>query len=96
MFIRFLLFANISWGVLNLLPIYPLDGGQVSASLFQMVDFRDGMRKALILSMATAACVGIYGLTHEWHMAPIFFGYMAYQNYITLQALSGRYTGSPW
>lgn len=91
-----LMFANIAWGILNLMPIYPLDGGQVSASVFQIFDYRDGFRKAIMLSMGTAILIGLYGITHDWQFAAIFFGYLAYQNYLTLQMLRGRYPGSPW
>lgn len=31
-FVDDLLFANIWWGILNLLPIWPLDGGQIGAT----------------------------------------------------------------
>jgi len=33
-FINNLLFICIAWGLLNLLPIYPLDGGQISREVF--------------------------------------------------------------
>jgi stage IV sporulation protein FB len=93
-----LLNLNIFWGLINLAPIYPLDGGQVSASLFQMYDFRDGFRKALILSMGTAIFIGVYFIanTNNAMFGAVFFGYLAYQNYQTLQMLSGRFPGSPW
>ena len=31
-----LLFVNIFWGLVNLLPVFPLDGGQISRELFQL------------------------------------------------------------
>ena len=89
-----LLYANIYWGLLNLLPIYPLDGGQTAASVFQLYDYRDGLRKALMLSIGTAVLIGVYGLTQGWQFSLFFFGYLAYQNYMTLQQLDGRYPGS--
>lgn len=89
-----LLYANIYWGLLNLLPIYPLDGGQTAASVFQIYDYRDGLRKALMLSIGTAVLIGVYGLTQGWQFSLFFFGYLAYQNYMTLQQLDGRYPGS--
>jgi Zn-dependent protease len=98
MLIWALLEFNIYWGLVNLAPIYPLDGGQVSASLFQMYDYRDGFRKALMLSMGAAILVGLYFVmnTHNSTFGLVFFGYLAYQNYVTLQMLNGRYPGSPW
>ena len=29
-FIAYILFASVAWGLLNLLPVYPLDGGQIA------------------------------------------------------------------
>lgn len=98
MFVADLIYLNIFWGLINLAPIYPLDGGQVSASLFQMSDYRDGFRKALILSIGTAVLIGIYVAMNSGNamFGFVFFGYLAYQNYLTLQMLNGRYPGSPW
>ncbi len=53
----FLLQVNIYWGLLNLLPIYPLDGGQVSRELF-LANSNDGVRRSLVLSFITAAMLG--------------------------------------
>lgn len=53
--IEVLIFVNVLWGVFNLLPILPLDGGHVAADLF-------GLRQAQYLSLAGAAALGILGL----------------------------------
>ena len=53
-----LLQVNIYWGILNLMPIYPLDGGQVARELFIAND-HDGARKALQLSLATAVVLAV-------------------------------------
>ena len=50
--IRILIFVNILWGVFNLLPILPLDGGHVAADLF-------GLRNAQYLSIAGAVALGV-------------------------------------
>ncbi|NOZ40261.1 MAG: hypothetical protein GXP24_08555, partial [Planctomycetes bacterium] len=46
-----LFFTNILWGVVNLLPIYPLDGGQISRELCQLRHPREGMILSLRISM---------------------------------------------
>jgi hypothetical protein len=94
--IQDLWFANIYWGILNLLPIYPLDGGQASAALFQLHDSGDGLRKALTLSFGVAVLMTIYAFLNFGGFSGIFFGYLAYQNYQLLQGLRGGYRGSPW
>ncbi len=86
----YLLYVNIFWGLLNLLPIYPLDGGQISQEVFKLVNPRDGVRLSLWLSVFVAAGCGILVWTrlHDGLLA-LFCGYMAYTSYTTLQAYSG-------
>jgi Zn-dependent protease len=57
-----LLWVNIIWGVFNLLPVYPLDGGQVSRELCGMKWGRRGKRISLKISFGTALAVVAYAL----------------------------------
>jgi stage IV sporulation protein FB len=81
-----LLFVNIMWGLVNLLPIYPLDGGQIARSAFELSDMPDPLRKSLILSMVAAIAMAIYGFRSNSMIYVFLFGYMAYQNYQELQS----------
>lgn len=81
-----LLFVNIFWGLVNLLPIYPLDGGQIARSAFELSDTPDSLRKSLILSMVAAIAMAIYGLRSSSMFYVFIFGYLAYQNYQELQS----------
>jgi len=83
---------NIILNVLNLVPIFPLDGGQVSRNLFEIFDPWNGARKSLILSMATAILCGVLGYTNQDTFIAIFCFYMAYQNYQMLNPGGQR----PW
>ncbi|MGH2819236.1 MAG: site-2 protease family protein, partial [Actinomycetota bacterium] len=53
--LRQLVFVNIGWGLLNLLPMLPLDGGVVMRSLLAMVSPRRGVRIAHAVSVFIAA-----------------------------------------
>jgi Zn-dependent protease len=53
--IEILIYVNILWGIFNLLPILPLDGGHLAADLF-------GLRNARYLSIAGAVTLGVLGL----------------------------------
>jgi len=88
-FIRFLLIPSIFWALLNLLPIYPLDGGQISRELFMVFNAQDGIRHSLILSIGTGILVAVYGLIHSSLFMAIMFGLLAYSSYQTLQAYTG-------
>jgi stage IV sporulation protein FB len=52
-----LFFVNVFWGLMNLLPVYPLDGGQVARAIFDKHDPVRGKRRSLILSAVTGAIV---------------------------------------
>lgn len=58
-FVYDLLFISITWGLFNLLPIYPLDGGNISRELFLRFNTRAGIRRSLTLSFVTAAAAAV-------------------------------------
>ena len=86
-----LLFVTIVYGILNLLPIYPLDGGQIARELLVMLLGRDGVRQSLILSMFVSGVLALMG-AFMWQsiFLAIFFAYFAYSSYMTLQSYSYR------
>ncbi|MCC6300973.1 MAG: site-2 protease family protein [Anaerolineales bacterium] len=88
-FLTMLLFVNIFWGLFNLLPVYPLDGGQVTRSLLVQFDPLDGARKALWVSVVTGAIIALFGLLamRSVYIA-LLFGLLAFQSY---QSLRFRY-----
>jgi Zn-dependent protease len=90
--ISFLLFVNVLWGLVNLLPIYPLDGGQISRELLLGVSARRGFVWSLGLSMICATAVAGYGLMQREIYLAILFGYLAYTSGATMQAYQ-RYGG---
>src|SRR5437016_2491445 len=40
--VRYLLWINLFWGLLNLLPVWPLDGGQISGEVASALSPRHG------------------------------------------------------
>ncbi|HEY2837955.1 MAG TPA: site-2 protease family protein [Pirellulales bacterium] len=85
-----MLYINIFWGLINLLPIFPLDGGRISAAVFSSFNPQDGQRQSFVLSIAVALVMAVlvYFYLKDAFMA-IFFAFMAYNNYQILQAISG-------
>jgi Zn-dependent protease len=51
---RNLLFVNFGWGIVNLLPMLPLDGGNVMTQILQVVTRGRGERPARIVSIVVA------------------------------------------
>jgi membrane-associated protease RseP (regulator of RpoE activity) len=67
-----------------LLPIYPLDGGQIARQLFELVSPRHGTTQSLQLSMGAAVLMCAYGiLKQDWFIA-LMFGFLAYGSYQSL------------
>jgi Zn-dependent protease len=82
-----LLFVNFYWGLVNLLPVWPLDGGHISRALLEQWDRYDGRRKSLIASAVIAAAVALAGIANENTWLTIMFGLFAVSS---LQAMEGE------
>ncbi len=85
-----LLFVNIMWGLLNLLPVYPLDGGRIARELFTIGHPRAGIVLSLMLSICVAILLALYALMHEQTYTALMFGLLALGNFQTLQMYSRR------
>jgi stage IV sporulation protein FB len=55
-----LIFINLIWGLMNLLPIWPLDGGQISRDAWLGVSPEAGLTHSLGLSMVVAGLLAIH------------------------------------
>jgi Zn-dependent protease len=69
--------VNLGWGVLNLVPILPLDGGNVLRSAIELLTRRPGDLPARVVSvvLALAACVAALGYGMPWvAFLAAFFG----------------------
>lgn len=89
-----LLFVNITWGLMNLLPVFPLDGGQISRHLLTKFNPREGLRQSILVSIVVAVGVAVWGLVRlEDKFLLILFALLAYTNYQLLQQISGGYGG---
>lgn len=89
MLVSMLLWVNIFWGLINLLPVFPLDGGQVARNILIQYDPLDGARKSLWVSVVAGGVIALasFLLLRSVYMA-FLFGLLAFQSY---QALQARY-----
>jgi membrane-associated protease RseP (regulator of RpoE activity) len=90
----FLIVPSIFWALLNLLPIFPLDGGQVSRAIFTMFGGSEGLRNSLMLSLVAAALAALYFFSTGSIFGAILFISLAVSNYQLLQMI--RFGGGPW
>ncbi|SRR6266498_2878100 len=81
-FVTMLLWVNVFWELINLMPVFPLDGGNVARNIFVQYDPWNGARKALWLSVITGGLIAVIGLS-IWRSVYIalLFGLLAFQSY---------------
>jgi Zn-dependent protease len=98
-------FINLWWGLLNLLPIWPLDGGQVSRDFLGWLIPGQGVRASLGISIVVAGLLAVNSFLVSQGMTllpylefgsvylAIFFAIMAFNSFQLLQAEANR---PPW
>ena len=90
------LYISVYWALINLLPVYPLDGGQIARELFLLKDRTNPIKNSLILSIATGAIMALWALQNKRTFIALLFGSLAYSSYQALQGYnSGRFGGRP-
>jgi stage IV sporulation protein FB len=84
--IGFMFEINLYWSILNLFPIWPLDGGQITGVVLSMLNRRKGMNWAHVISLVTAGLLAMWAFQREEMMMGIFFALFAIINFQVLQA----------
>jgi stage IV sporulation protein FB len=94
MLVQDLLYINVFWALVNLLPVLPLDGGQIALQVLVQHDPWGGMQRALWLSVITGAAMAALALFTMHDMYLMFlFASLALSSWLTLQQTTGR---RPW
>lgn len=94
--IQDLIFINLLWGLVNLLPVWPLDGGQISRDFCQGIWPDAGTTRSLGISLVVAGLLAIHSVAamNGKPLLPvkfgsgytaIFFGILAVQSFQLLQ-----------
>lgn len=84
--ISMFLWVNTFWGIMNLLPVFPLDGGRISRELFTLYGRQRPIQNSLLLSVATGIIVATVSIIFlQDYFIAILFGMLAYQSYQSLQ-----------
>jgi stage IV sporulation protein FB len=83
-------FINLWWGLVNLLPVFPLDGGQIASAGLSHWRPYDGEQLALKLSLATAIVVIALAFKFDYTYVAILFASLAFSNFEALQG-GGRF-----
>jgi len=89
-FVLFMLSVNIFWPLLNLVPVPPLDGGQIVREGLLSLGVADAARIAAIIGVVAGGWVAWYGYTHGQMYLGIMFAMLAVSCF---QSLSDN---TPW
>jgi stage IV sporulation protein FB len=106
--LEIIIFINIFWGILNLFPIWPLDGGQISRDFCTTVSPRNGLRISLAISFLLAALLAVHSLmamngrplipflpVGDWFTG-LFFAMLGLESFFLLQQVPQSYRDTPW
>lgn len=84
----YLIWANVVWGIFNLIPVFPMDGGQAAYGILQYVT---KPRTALLISIWSSMVIGglllALGLLTKQIFLAVIVGFLLFQNYQRLQML---------
>jgi Zn-dependent protease len=85
-FLRDLIWVSIAWSVLNCLPVYPMDGGQMLAAVLGP----QKQRYVHLISAFVAVAIGLAGYLYLGTLLlPLFMAFFAWQNWQAFQT-TGR------
>ena len=75
--LQYLTWVSFVWSILNCLPIFPMDGGQMLAAILGP----QRQRATYLVGMLTSIVIGILGYFVGAVILAIFMGLFAYQNW---------------
>ena len=92
-FVRSMLWINVFWTLLNLMPVYPLDGGQIVQRLLVRYRPWDGLRLSWQVGLVSAGLVAFVALRYQMHWIALMFGLLAYGCFVQMR---GPWSQSRW
>jgi Zn-dependent protease len=87
--IHFMVTSSIWWAVINLIPIYPLDGGQIAQHVIGIFRRTNGLLEAQTLGAIVAVLAALWFQSRGMTFNAIFFASMALSNFQALQSNNG-------
>jgi Zn-dependent protease len=92
---RSLIFVNLGWGLLNLLPVLPLDGGNIVASLMELLAPTRGRLLACYVSFGVIGLLFAVTVAFKQYPATILLFLLAFSTYQAFRIERQRLTLQP-
>ena len=84
-----IVYINVGWSLLNLLPVLPLDGGNVVAAVFEIFARDKGRRIANVISIVITIGVTIWAFSVGYFLAPVMAVFLVGLNVSELTRAQG-------
>lgn len=85
-FLQMTMYLNLWWCLMNLLPIMPLDGGQLLRYFLEMKFGEKGFRASLWIGIGCAVVVLPFFIYHQFVVFSILMAIFGYQNFKALKS----------
>ena len=92
-FVRFMVTSSIWWAIINLLPIYPLDGGRIAQHMIGIYRRTDGLMEAHAVSAVVGIALAFWCITNGMELNALFLASMVMNN---IQTIQGGYGPRNW
>jgi stage IV sporulation protein FB len=89
-----LIFINLWWGIVNLAPVLPLDGGRVCESLREWLRIRNFEFRTAQIGLVVGGLITWYFLSRDgshYRFAGLLFLFLTLQNFSAVQQIRGRW-----
>jgi Zn-dependent protease len=90
-FLNAILFPSVFWALINLVPILPLDGGQIMRNSLALFQVNQPVRTAYLISIATGVLCGLFFMSRGNSFAGIMFFIFAANNWQAMQYSGGGF-----
>lgn len=84
-------YINLWWGIVNLAPVLPLDGGQVCRSFLESLRLRNYETLTHQISIVVGGLIAWYFLSRGDRFAGLLFLFLTLQNFSSFQQSRGRW-----
>lgn len=89
LFLLWVYYVGISWGIFNLIPVLPLDGGHIMQSALEYFRFYNPHRLALQATLLIGGAAAFYFLSNHYSWAGIMMIFFVFNAFQELQARRG-------